>query len=240
MAFFRRVSHGQAEIRRELATCIEQASALQDERSARILNRNGCAGRGMGIGFSKRSEERRSAPRHQNIKWRQSSSSGAREYRQQNSRRKIGHVPSLWRKAQQVRYNGPESAAPYHGWRASQRAVPRHMLQLEWRKPLSVTMVTASSSARRRVFAFSSRRDMNTRSSACVKQLFSEAACPGIPFTEVCQFSATHVQGMEVFASLRAAASRRGPSRGQLSILGGQARNPGRDPSSGPLRSARK
>ena len=181
MARFRRVSHGQGENRRELTICIEQASALEGERSARILNRNGRVGRGMVMCFSKRWEEWRSAPLRQNIRWRQSSSSSAREFREQNSRRKIVHVLPLWRKAQQVRYNEPESAAPYHGWRASQRAVPRHMLQLEWRKPLSITMGTASSSACRRVFAFSSRRDMNTRSSAVAKYSVSKLLVLGFP-----------------------------------------------------------
>ena len=78
---FRPVSHGQAENRRELATRIEQPSPLEEKRSARILNRNGRAGRGMGMGFSKRSEEWRSAPLYKNMRWRHSSSSGARELR---------------------------------------------------------------------------------------------------------------------------------------------------------------
>ena len=48
LAIFRPVSHGQPENRRKLAARIERASLSGEERRARILNGNGCAGRRMG------------------------------------------------------------------------------------------------------------------------------------------------------------------------------------------------
>ena len=81
----------------------------------------------------------------------------------------------------------------------------------------------ASSSSRPRIFVVSSRCKY-AKFHLCKAVLFRELFCPGLPsadfYPTVCWDSATRTRA----SSPGADASRRGPPRGQLQILGGKAR----------------